>query len=62
MSAGVFVVGTEVGWSDQWAANSRDVVAKPSTPEEKSEELTTDLDHDNCFLYRFSLRVIELEY
>ena len=41
--------------------SSRFVVAQPSAQKEKSQELTTELDHNNRLLHRFSLRVIELE-
>ena len=55
LSAGVFVVGTEVGWSDQWA-----VMWSPSQARQKgkSKELTTGLDNNNRPLYSLSLRIV----
>ena len=38
--------------------SSRVVVAKPSAQKGKSQELTTDLDHSNCLLHCFSLKVL----
>ena len=60
LSAGVFVVGTEVGLERSMDGSSRGIVTQ-ARQKGRSNELTTGLDNNKCLLYCLSLRIVGLE-